>query len=257
MHTIPFSNLTLSAIPVVITIYILYKWSHDYKNGIYAVCRMLGQLLIIGYFLAFIFESDSAYIVLGVASFMLFVSAWISLRTLPDRRIKLYFKALISLLIGGGLALVLMSLGILQLDPWYSPRFFVPLAGMVFANSMNCISLAADRLNGELERGGEMERGIEFEKARNIAFRAALIPSTNQLFAVGLVAIPGMMTGQILSGVSPLIAARYQIMIMCMIFGTSGITTACFLTFARPYFVRDETKDDDKNNQGITDENTD
>ncbi|THB70468.1 MAG: ABC transporter permease [Gammaproteobacteria bacterium] len=247
MQTIPIINLSIAAIPVVITIIILYKWSHDYKNGIYAVCRMLGQLLIIGYFLAFIFESDSALIVLGVASFMLFVSAWISLRTVPDKRRQIYLQALGSLLIGGGSALALISLGVLQLDPWYNPRFFVPLAGMVFANSMNCISLAADRLSGELQRGGS------YEFARNHAFRAALIPSTNQLFAVGLVAIPGMMTGQILSGVSPLIAARYQIMIMCMIYGTSGITTACFLSFARPYFVKDGTE----YKQGMIDEKTD
>ncbi len=237
MQTIPILNLSIAAIPVVITIAILYKWSHDYKNGIYAVCRMLGQLLIIGYFLAYIFESDSALVVLGVALFMLFVSAWISLRTIPDKRLKVYSKALVSLLIGGGFALALMSLGILQLDPWYSPRFFVPLAGMVFANSMNCISLAADRLCGELEKSGD------YDTARNVSFRAALIPSTNQLFAVGLVAIPGMMTGQILSGVSPLIAARYQIMIMCMIYGTSGITTACFLALVKPYFTNENKTD--------------
>ncbi len=230
MHIIPFSNLVLAIIPVAITIAILFSWSHDYKNGIYAVCRMVGQLLLIGYVLTFIFESDSALIVLAVAAVMLFTSSWISLRTIPEHRKKIYFKAWISLFIGGSSALALMSLGVLQLDPWYSPRFFIPLAGMVFANSMNSISLASDRLHGE------MQRGMEFCKARNVAVRAALIPSTNQLFAVGLVSIPGMMTGQILSGVSPLIAVRYQIMIMCMIYGTAGITTACFLTLVKPYF---------------------
>jgi len=57
----------------------------------------------------------------------------------------------------------------------------------------------------------------------------------NSLFAVGLVSLPGMMTGQILSGISPLIAARYQIMVMCMIFGSAGIATACFLVLIKPY----------------------
>ena len=59
---------------------------------------------------------------------------------------------------------------------------------------------------------------------------------TNSLFAVGLVALPGMMTGQILSGVSPLIASRYQIMVMCMIFAAAGISTVIFLVLARPVF---------------------
>jgi len=58
----------------------------------------------------------------------------------------------------------------------------------------------------------------------------------NSLFAVGLVSLPGMMTGQILSGVSPLIAVRYQIMVMCMIFGSAGMATAYFLVLAQPVF---------------------
>jgi len=65
---------------------------------------------------------------------------------------------------------------------------------------------------------------------------ASLIPITNSLFAVGLVSIPGMMTGQILSGASPLIAVRYQIMVMCMIYGASGVSSACFLTLVKPDF---------------------
>ena len=60
--------------------------------------------------------------------------------------------------------------------------------------------------------------------------QTAMIPLVNSLMAVGLVSLPGMMTGQVLSGVSPLIAARYQILVMCMLFAASGISTACFLT---------------------------
>ena len=60
-----------------------------------------------------------------------------------------------------------------------------------------------------------------------------MIPITNTLFAVGLVALPGMMTGQILSGVSPLVAAKYQIVIMCMVFGASGMAAALYLVLAK------------------------
>ena len=69
-----------------------------------------------------------------------------------------------------------------------------------------------------------------------IALRTALIPIINSLLAVGLVSLPGMMTGQILSGVSPLIAVRYQIMVMCMIFGSAGITSAIFLHLIKKHF---------------------
>ncbi|MDX2481924.1 MAG: ABC transporter permease, partial [Desulfuromusa sp.] len=100
-------------------------------------------------------------------------------------------------------------------------------AGMIFANSMNSISLAGERLEAEISRD------IPYDKARSIALQASLIPITNSLLAVGLVSLPGMMTGQILSGVSPLIAARYQIMVMCMIFGSAGISAAIFLTLIK------------------------
>ena len=71
-------------------------------------------------------------------------------------------------------------------------------------------------------------------EARNRALNASLIPAINSLFAVGLVSFPGMMTGQILSGVEPLVAARYQIMVMCMIFGSAGIAAACYLFLQKP-----------------------
>ncbi len=103
----------------------------------------------------------------------------------------------------------------------------IPLAGMAFANAMNSVSLASERLQAEIDNGNS---GI---KARNTAFQASLIPTINSLFAVGLVSLPGMMTGQILSGVSPLIAVRYQIMVMCMLFAVSGIASATFLTLIR------------------------
>ena len=98
----------------------------------------------------------------------------------------------------------------------------IPLAGMVFANSMNTISVAAERFESE-------RTALNYTSARRLAMNAAMIPTINSMFAVGLVSLPGMMTGQILSGVSPLIAARYQIMVMCMIFGSAGISAAIYL----------------------------
>jgi putative ABC transport system permease protein len=96
---------------------------------------------------------------------------------------------------------------------------------MIFANSMTAVSLAGERYFAELDNGKAAD------VARRIAFQAALIPQINALLAVGLVSLPGMMTGQILSGVSPLLAVRYQIMVMAMIFGSAGIAAACFLAW--------------------------
>jgi len=113
---------------------------------------------------------------------------------------------------------------ILQLTPWYQPQYVIPLAGMIFANGMNGVSLSAERFSSDTSKG------VSFLPARMAAFQAALLPMTNNFLAVGLVSLPGMMTGQILAGVSPLIAIRYQIMVMGMLYGSIGISSAIYLT---------------------------
>ena len=228
--TIPLVNLSIAFLPALVVIFVLFKWSLGASNAIYALARMLSQLLLVGYFLAYIFESDSAWIVLGILSVMVFASSWIALGTIKDKRLVLYKQTLVAITLGGGIIFIIITQGVLQIDKWYSPQYTIPLAGMIFANSMNCVSLAVERL------AAEIDRGVVYIEARRIALQASLIPVTNSLFAVGLVALPGMMTGQILSGVSPLIASRYQIMVMCMIFAAAGISTVIFLVLARPVF---------------------
>ena len=231
IQTIPLVNLALAFIPVVVVVIIIWKWKLGYRSSIYAVSRMLIQLLLIGYFLTYIFESDSATIVVIILVVMLLTSSWIAMRTIKIPLKTLYLKSFASILLGGGIILVLITQGVLHLQPWYLPSYMIPLAGMIFANAMNSISLAGERLQAELNRG------VPYEKARIIALRASLIPITNSLLAVGLVSLPGMMTGQILSGISPFIATRYQIMVMCMIYGSAGISAAYFLTLVKANFV--------------------
>lgn len=230
IQTIPLLNLAFAFIPVLLTIAVLYKWSLESGNAVYAVTRMLIQLLLIGYFLTYIFQTDSAGIIVLIMFVMVLASSWIALGVVSEKRTLLFKYAFISIVFGGGITLALITQGVLLLDPWFLPQSMIPLAGMIFANSMNSVSLAAERLSAE------MDRDMPYSKARNIAFRSSLIPITNSLFAVGLVSLPGMMTGQILSGVSPLIAARYQIMVMCMVYGAAGLSTAYFLVLAKPVF---------------------
>ncbi len=225
MYELSYIDLSISAIPAVIVIFILFRWELQAKTAMYALSRMLLQLLVVGFFLTYIFKSDNFLIVLGVLAIMLLISSWIALRTVEDQRTSLYGIALLSAIIGGALILVLITQVILQIDPWYEPQVMIPLAGMIFASTMNSVSIAAERLNAELKRTES------YQTARNEAFKAAMIPTINSLFAVGLVSLPGMMTGQILSGVSPFIAARYQIMVMFMLFGSTGLAAACYLLF--------------------------
>ena len=225
--TLTLFQLSLAFIPVAITVVILMKWSMGPGNTVYALGRMLIQLLLIGDVLAWIFGADNGLLIAGVLGIMLIASAWIALRTVPEQRWKLLAASLAGITLGGGFTLLVITQAVLQLDPWYLPRYMIPLAGMVFANAMTAVSLAAERFYAELGHGDS------WDEAKVVAYQAAMIPVVNSLFAVGLVSLPGMMTGQILSGVSPLIAARYQIMVMCMIFASAGISTAIFLSLIK------------------------
>ncbi len=188
---------------------------------------MLLQLLVIGYLLTFLFNVGKAWIVLSALSVMILAASWISLRTIPGHRVTLFGIALVSVFFGGGAVLAVVIFGVLDLDPWFAPHFVIPLAGMIFGGSMNSISLGGERLKVE------MERGEPYLAARATALKTALIPITNSLYAVGLVSLPGMMTGQILSGVSPLVAVRYQIMVMCMLLAATGFSAILFLWLIR------------------------
>jgi UDP-glucose/iron transport system permease protein len=225
--TLSLPQLALAFVPVAITLVILFRWSFGTGNALYALGRMLVQLLLIGYVLAWIFGAHSGWLILLVLAIMLLASSWIATGTVKEHRRQLLWASLLAITAGGGLTLALVTQVVLQMEPWYLPRYMIPLAGMVFANAMTAVSLAGERLCSELGHG------LGWEKARLVAYQAAMIPVINSLFAVGLVSLPGMMTGQILSGVSPLIAARYQIMVMCMIFAASGIATAIFLALCK------------------------
>ncbi|MFT4925506.1 MAG: putative ABC transport system permease protein [Phenylobacterium sp.] len=232
IQTIDIPHLLLAFIPVVMVLMLMWRWGVECKSSLYSLLRMLLQLSVIGYFLVYLFEAQSHWPVMAILLIMLLASSWIALRTIETLRKSLFVKSFIAIAVGGISVLLITTKWVIVLEPWYFPQYMIPLAGMTFANSMTSVSLAAERLNAEVQRG------MSYENARNIAFGAALIPIVNGLFAVGLVSLPGMMTGQILSGVSPFIAARYQIMVMCMLFGSTGISTGLFLWLVKKEFTQ-------------------
>ncbi len=225
VQPIPLLQLAMALIPVLAVIVILYRWRLNGGNALYAVGRMLAQLTLVGFILTFIFETHYYQIVLAVLFIMLVASAWIAVRPVRQDRLQTYAHALTAILLGGTSALILITQGVLNVEPWFAPRYVIPLAGMIFASAMNSVSLAAERFDSELKAGHDLDT------SRRSALRVSLIPTINSLFAVGLVSLPGMMTGQILSGISPLVAVRYQIMVMCMLFGASGLSAALYLVF--------------------------
>ena len=223
MQIIPLIELGLVFIPTVFLLVIMFRWQLNAWDGLYANIRMLLQLLMVGYFLTYVFDTSEPIVIIVLVAVMIGVSSWIALRSMKGLEKKPYLIVLASIGIPGIIMLVVVTQLVLKMPRWFEPSLVIPIAGMIFANSMNTVSLAAERFESEFKRGES------YIIARRTALGATLIPQINSLFAVGLVALPGMMTGQILLDVDPNIAVRYQIMVMCMVFGSGGIAAYIYL----------------------------
>jgi len=234
MNQVLLSNLFWMLVPITIVYYIYYRWNDDKITIPYALTRMLLQLILIGYILTYIFDTKNFIYIVAVLTVMLIVASFIALRPVASKDKNLYILSFISIAVGGIVTLAFIVSTVLNLDTWYEPRYIIPLAGMIFANAMNSVSIGAERFESEYERVKN------YKTARNKAYKASLIPNINSLFAVGLVSIPGMMTGQILSGISPLIAVKYQIMVMIMILSSSGLSASIYLKLIENRYVAEE-----------------
>ncbi len=230
MQIISFAHLVFMLIPIGIVAYFYSKWIGDSQEIVVATVRMVLQLLLIGYLLLYIFNNKNSFVGLAIILFMVVVASFIALRNVQKRTLKHYFKILFSLLLGGSLNLLLVLYVVIDLEPLYQPRFIIPLAGMIYANAMNAVSLASERFEKEIQ-----ERS--YQEARAVALKSSLIPQINAFLAVGLVSLPGMMTGQILSGVDPIIAVRYQIVVMAMVLGSAGMSVVTYLLLQKEKYA--------------------
>jgi len=222
MTNLSWLDLTWCVIPVLMVGIIYWRWAGDIKELSVACIRMLIQLIGVGYVLIVIFNRPSWWASTLILSIMFIAAAWIAIRPVKQHQSILWPTA-IALFLSVGTHLFLSLVLVLDIEQWFAPRVLIPLGGMYLANTMTTISLTVERYFSELSYGNNKHL------AKQLAFKAAMIPQINGLLAVGLVALPGMMTGQILSGISPLIAVRYQIMIMTMLLGCCGLGSAIIL----------------------------
>jgi len=148
------------------------------------------------------------------------------------------------------ISLLYFLIVVVNITPWYQPQYFIPIAGMLIGNSMTGISLGLytlmngfkqelKKIEGLLMLGANHTEAMKFLVSQS--FEAAIIPTLNSMIGMGIVFLPGMMTGQILSGTSPLIAISYQIAIMFGILGSVSMTVYLFLRFgSHTFFNQDE-----------------
>ncbi len=226
--------------------------SHWQKLGlaqrlVIGALRTVVQLMLVGYVLVYIFALDRWYLV-GVALLgMLLVATKAAVNRQFRASRTLLMITGVAMLLASGFTLLYISTLVVRVTPWYNPQYLIPLFGMIVGSAMNAAAIAAERLASEMAaRAAEIEAylalGTTAQQASQHpvrqALRAALMPTVNGLMVVGIVTLPGMMTGQILAGASPLIAIRYQIVVAFMQAAAVAITTTIVtLWYRRTFFT--------------------
>lgn len=207
-----------------------------------ASVRMVVQLLIVGYVLEWVFKLRNPLWVLLVALAMTGMAGASAIDRTERRFRSIYWNSFFSILTASFLVTGLAMSGILRIQPWYDPQYLIPLLGMVLGNALTGVSLALDRFTEDLANRREQietllalgaTRWEAAHKPIQEALRTGMIPTINSMLVMGLVSLPGMMTGQILAGASPIDAVRYQIVIIFMIasgtaLGTIGVVLLTF-----------------------------
>ncbi len=198
-----------------------------------AAVRNVVQLLLIGYILKLIFNTNNLLLLAAIATVMLLVAGYeINARQKYALKRWVGFKIGTSALFLSSFTMAFLALNvIIAPTPWFSPQYSIPLLGMLLGNTMNGISLGMDKLNQSVyqQRAIIEQRlmlGQNYQQAireiRSESIRTGMIPIINSMAIAGLVSLPGLMTGQILSGTPPVEAVKYQILIFFLIASGTG-----------------------------------
>ena len=206
------------------------------RRVLVAALRGTVQLMLVGLVLKQLFAQANP-VLIGLIVLVMWSAAGWEVQSRQKRRYTGpwgYGIGTLSLFLSSFSVTLLALLVIIQVEPWYQPRYLIPLLGMLLGNTMSGVAIALDQLTRQAwdARGcieARLLLGATWEEAiadlRREALRSGLIPIVNAMAAAGLVSLPGMMTGQILAGSPPLEAAKYQLLILFLIAGGTGLGT--------------------------------
>lgn len=205
-----------------------------HRQLLWAATRMVVQLIAVGFILRFVFALNNPLATLAIVVVMGAIAA----REIAARPVR-KFRGLAGLTISGAtVGLATLVTAILALTtairphPWYDPRYAVSLVGIILGSVLNSGSLALDGIVGGVWRErtaieAQLGLGVDFRAATlpllREALRRGLLPIINQMSAAGLITLPGIMTGQIIAGMDPMEAVKYQILLMFLLAGASGM----------------------------------
>lgn len=202
------------------------------RSLLLASVRMVIQLLLVGFVHEWLFRQDQAPLIVLVGAAMAMIAGVSAVQRTRYRFVGIYLNSLLSVMASSALVTGLAVTGLIQPQPWYNPQYLIPLLGMVLGNTLNGLSLGLDRFMEGLRSGRDQVEtdlalgATRWEACQSVvrdAIRLAMIPTINSIMVMGLVSLPGMMTGQILQGAAPAAAVRYQIVILFMMASATAL----------------------------------
>lgn len=244
---LPILNLAIAYVFVLLLLLIFKaRGIRRERQILIAATRMTIQLTVMGYILMFVFENPSWWLTLLMLAVMLSFAMYNAVKRVKVEMSK-ELKRLVCLSMAAGYTVTaaVFLFVVLRINPWFDPQYCIPISGMIVGNSMTGIALGANKLcSGMRERRELVENSLMLGAAPaaaargvvNDAFDSAILPTTNNMLTMGIVSLPGMMTGQILSGTFPLTAIKYQIGIMLAILGCTALTVVIFVTLGYKTF---------------------
>lgn len=222
------------------------------KSLIVGAIRGTVQLVIVSYILLWVFSLNDPWVISALLIVMVGAATQAAgnrIKGLDTRKKRwIYQKILfVSIFISSIVTLAYLQFVVLRTQPLWEGRYIVPLGGMIIGQSMNAGSLVVERFRSELDiRTGEIETLLALGATTNqaalssvrMSCGAALMPIVNMLMVLGIVSLPGLMSGQILSGVSPLLAVRYQLLIcFAMVASNALVAWLCLAQAKKIYFT--------------------
>lgn len=231
----------IAAYIFVVLLIVILKWRgiKREKDVIIATVRMSVQLIIAGFILEFVFKHEHPLFTIGLLLLMTGFAIYTAIKRIKHKVHKQMKQLIsISLIIGVTISMAYFIFVVIGLSPWYKPTYVIPIAGMIVGNAMTGITLGVntymnemvsqkDRVEGALMLGATPKEATR--SIANRAFDAAMTPIINNMIGMGIVFLPGMMTGQILGGASPLVSINYQIAIMLGILGAVALSVISFV----------------------------
>lgn len=233
-------GLAVLLVGVVVAVSIRQALGIERDLAIGAV-RTVVQLYLVGVILGAVFASAQLHAVLLILVVMTAVATQATVSRLRKPMPGGYQIAAVALSVSTAATLAYVMTMVVRVRPWYQPQYVIPIAGMILGNAMTSAALAGERLQGDLRsRADEVETMLALgfsgrEAVQPIvraALRAAMIPTVNGMMTVGLVQLPGMMTGQILAGSPPGVAIEYQIVVVFMLAAATTIASLVFVRLA-------------------------